>query len=208
MSKNLYKLLAFLLALGAAIFFYAKSTGNLTLPLPKSFQASQVVEQVTSTTLPVLQVTTSTHITNATVVRVVDGDTIIAKLDNEPKDFTIRLLGINTPEVVDPRKPVECFGREASDHAKHILLPGMRIDLEADPAADERDKYNRLLRNIILADGTDFNAQSVAEGYAYALTSFPLTPARKRELNKLQEDARLATRGLWSPTTCKGQKTL
>ncbi len=143
--------------------------------------------------------------TNAFVIRAVDGDTLLVRFDGETEESRIRLLGINTPETVDPRKPVECFGKEASKHM-HELVDGKRIRLDADPQADERDKYDRLLRNVFLDDGSDVNAAMVKDGYAYAYLSFPLTASRKRELKKLEEDARIAGRGLWNPNTCNGKK--
>lgn len=142
---------------------------------------------------------------NAKVVKVVDGDTLEAKLDGEDRVYKIRLLGINTPETVDPRRPVECFGKEASNKMKD-LATDKRIRLEADPQADERDKYGRLLRNAYLEDGTDVNAYMVCEGYAYAYLSYPLNAKRKKELKKLQEDAKIAKRGLWNPESCNGNK--
>lgn len=143
--------------------------------------------------------------TNAMIVRTVDGDTLVVKYDGQESEARVRLLGINTPEVVDPRKPVECFGKEASAHM-HAILDGKRIRLDEDPQADNIDKYGRLLRNVVLSDGTDVNAAMVRDGYAYAYLSFPLNPARKQELKKLENDARMAQRGLWSPMTCRGQK--
>lgn len=150
---------------------------------------------------------TSTQIaiisTNAAVVRVVDGDTIDIKLDAEPdKEYKVRLLGVNTPETVDPRRPVQCFGKQASDFTKKTLS-GKRIRLEADPQADERDKYDRLLRNIFLEDGTDFNALLVKDGYAQAYVSFPQNPARKVELRKLESEAKAAGAGMWAPGACQ-----
>src|SRR5579871_3898987 len=53
---------------------------------------------------------------SATVTYVVDGDTVDVQLESGNTE-RIRLIGIDTPETVDPRKPVQCFGREASDHA-------------------------------------------------------------------------------------------
>lgn len=149
-----------------------------------------------------LQVSEDTKIkTNATVTRVKDGDTFVVKLDGEGEEFTVRLLGVNTPETVDPRKPVECFGKEASQFTKSKLAD-QRVRLDADPQADERDKYGRLLRNATLADGTDFNASLVKEGYAYAYLSFPLAPARKAELKRLETEAREGKRGLWGDGAC------
>lgn len=134
-------------------------------------------------------------VTNATVTHVVDGDTIDVTLDTG-ETARIRMLGVNTPETVDPRRPVECFGKEASAFAKSTL-DGKRVRLDADPQADERDIYGRLLRNVTVEDGTDFNATLVREGYAYAYLSFPLDPVRKKQLSDLQKEAETEKRGLW-----------
>jgi micrococcal nuclease len=159
--------------------------------------SSSVVSIPVATSTPTIQ-------TNALVVRTVDGDTIEVRIDGEAQDQRVRLLGINTPETVDPRRPVQCFGKAASEYLK-TLLEGKRVLLKPDVLADERDKYNRLLRNVILEDGTDVNALMVREGYASAYLSFPLDPARKRELKDLEKDAKLKENGLWSPNTCNGR---
>jgi micrococcal nuclease len=143
--------------------------------------------------------------TNAVIVRHVDGDTVVAKMDGEQDEVKIRLLGVNTPESVDPRRPVECFGKEASAYTGK-RTEGKRVRLDADPQADNVDKYGRFLRTIVLEDGTDVNAELVREGYAYAYVSFPMTAARKTSLKKLQSEAEAAKRGLWNPKTCNGQK--
>lgn len=85
------------------------------------------------------------------VVDVVDGDTVKVRIGD--KTETLRLIGIDTPETVDPRKEVKCYGREASDRAK-AMLNGKSVYLESDPTQGERDKYNRLLRYVYLEDGT------------------------------------------------------
>lgn len=145
--------------------------------------------------------------TNALITRVVDGDTFEARLDGDDTVWKVRMLGINTPETVDPRRPVECYGKEASGHLKK-LLDGKRVRLESDEQADERDKYDRLLRNVILEDGTDVNAAMVRDGFAYAYLSFPLNKSRKQELKMLQELARASSAGLWSEATCGASLTL
>jgi len=66
----------------------------------------------------------------ASVVRVVDGDTVDVQFGDGTTD-RVRLIGIDTPEVVDPRKPVQCFGREASAHA-HDLLDGQAVSIVLD----------------------------------------------------------------------------
>jgi micrococcal nuclease len=81
-----------------------------------------------------------------TVINVVDGDTVDVRLDGGRTE-RIRLIGIDTPEVVDPRTAVQCFGREASAHA-HKLLDGQQVSLEMDPSQGERDIYGRLLAYV------------------------------------------------------------
>lgn len=179
------------------------------------YQTSKVASQAPSpqppivvhvTQVPPTSSSSSTRIvTNALVVRVVDGDTIEVRIDGGSEIEKIRLLGINTPESVDPRRPVQCFGKEASKFAKQ-LMEGKRITLKEDVQADDRDKYGRLLRNILLEDGTDVNALLIKEGYAYAYVSFPLNKDRKAEMRRLEQEARTAKRGLWSPETCDGMK--
>ena len=140
--------------------------------------------------------------TNAQVIKVADGDTITVVLDSEPdKEYKVRFLGVNTPETVDPRKPVECFGKQASDYTKSQLQDA-RILLKADPEADEIDKYGRILRNVYLEDGTDFCAKLIQMGYAYAYTTFPMNEQRKTELRVLEREAKEAGIGLWSDDAC------
>ena len=71
------------------------------------------------------------------VTKVVDGDTIAVEMNG--KKETVRLIGLDTPETVEPRKPVQCFGKQASDKAKEILS-GKRVRLEMDASQGERDK--------------------------------------------------------------------
>ncbi len=143
--------------------------------------------------------------TNATIARAVDGDTLIVRIDGEDAEKKVRLLGVNTPESVDPRRPVECFGKEASRFTAS-LADGKRARLEEDPQADDLDKYGRLLRNVILEDGTDLNLALVREGYAHAYVSYPQNKKRKTEIKRLQREAQANQRGLWNPKTCEGRK--
>jgi micrococcal nuclease len=77
----------------------------------------------------------------ATVVRVIDGDTVVVHIDG--KDEHVRLIGIDTPETVDPDKPVMCYGAEASGETKSLLPAGTVVRLVRDIEA--RDAYGRLL---------------------------------------------------------------
>lgn len=128
-----------------------------------------------------------------TVVRVVDGDTIVARLPGGEE--SIRLIGIDTPETVDPRKPVQCFGREASERTKALLPPGTAIRLERD--AEARDHFGRLLAYVHRADdGTFVNLALAEEGYAQPLT-IPPNVAYAARFAAAAADARQQGRGLW-----------
>lgn len=179
--------LAFLIYL----FFSGSPTDRPVVVDPQSAPSSTQSQEETSAVIE----------TNASVVRVVDGDTIVVRMDGQSQDVTVRLLGVNTPETVDPRRPVQCFGVEASSFM-HAILDGRRVRLEGDPEADEYDKYGRLLRNVIGENGMDVNARLVQDGYAYAYINFPQNKRRKTELRHLEEEAREAKRGLWDPETC------
>jgi endonuclease YncB( thermonuclease family) len=104
------------------------------------------------------------------ITHVSDGDTFSVRIAG--KTEAVRMIGIDTPETKDPRKPVQCFGKAASNKAKE-LLQGKTVRLEADPASDDRDKYHRLLRYAYLSDGTFYNQAMVQQGYAFAYTIFP-----------------------------------
>ncbi len=162
-----------------------------------------VAAPVASSSLPVIRLS-EPRPTNARVTRVVDGDTVDALPDGETKIVRIRMLGINTPESVDPRRPVECFGKEASRVLRE-RVEGQRVRLIEDPKADDRDRYGRLLRELAMEDGTDVNATLVAQGYAHAYLDFPLNKDRKAQLRRLEAEARAAERGLWDPRTCGGE---
>ncbi len=127
----------------------------------------------------------------ATVIRVVDGDTVIARFANGTSE-KIRLLGVDTPEVVDPRKPVQCFGHAASSFTKSQLT-GKRVMLELD--AEQRDKYGRLLAYIIL-NGHRYNDQLLERGFARFLV-IPPNGSHARTMLREELAAKAAGRGLW-----------
>lgn len=137
------------------------------------------------------------------VSSVVDGDTIKVNINGTTE--TLRLIGIDTPEVVDPRKPVQCFGVEASNKAKE-LLSGKSVRLEADPTQGERDTYGRLLRYVFTSDGTNFNKLMIQEGYAFEYT-YNLPYKYQTEFNQAESYARTNKLGLWADDTCAGVAT-
>lgn len=135
------------------------------------------------------------------VTDVVDGDTL--KINMGGTVETLRLIGIDTPETVDPRKPVQCFGTEASNRAK-ALLSGQKVRIEADSTQNTRDKYGRLLVYIYRDDGLFFNKSMVADGYAYEYT-YDKAYKYQAEFKAAQLAAQNGGKGLWSPTTCNGK---
>ncbi len=129
------------------------------------------------------------------VTHVNDGDTIIVRQQNGSEE-TVRLLGVDTPEVKDPRKPIQCFGEAASAHTKAVIPVGSSVRLAPDPDDTDRDKYGRLLRYVYLPDGTLYNAQLIKDGYGFAYTVFPIS--KLDEFKALEKEARTANRGLWA----------
>ncbi len=135
------------------------------------------------------------------VTKVTDGDTIHVQIGET--DEVIRLIGINTPETVDPRRPVQCFGKEASNRMKEIV-GGKIVRLEYDDSQSLRDAYDRLLAYVYLEDGQMVNRKMVAEGYAYEYTY--LRPYKyQKEFRELQRLADTSERGLWAPDNCDGK---
>ena len=123
------------------------------------------------------------------VVRVVDGDTLL--LDRKER---VRLIGVDTPETVDPRRPVERFGKEASAFTKR-MAEGEKVRLEYDQ--DRKDRFGRTLAYVYLEDGTFLNAEIVKQGYGHAYTRFPFKYLD--EFRDYEREAREAQRGLWKP---------
>lgn len=138
-----------------------------------------------------------------TIIEIVDGDTV--KVDYHGKTETVRLIGIDTPETVDPRETVQCFGQEASSRAKE-LLKGKSVQLESDTSQSDRDKYNRLLRYVLFEDSTNFNKQMIAEGFAYEYT-YQVPYKYQQDFKNAQTEASNTSKGLWSPSSCNGQRT-
>lgn len=132
------------------------------------------------------------------VLKVIDGDTINVEIDG--KSFPVRLIGINSPELKDPRKPVECFAKEASEKANQVLAE-KNVKLENDPTQTDKDKYDRLLRYVFLEDGINFNKMMIEEGFAFEYTYS--NPYKYQDEFKLaQKNAEENKRGLWADNAC------
>jgi micrococcal nuclease len=126
----------------------------------------------------------------ARVTRVVDGDTIEARIGDEVED--VRLIGIDTPETVKPGTPVQCFGPRAS-HFTHQRLEGRRVRLVF--GVERRDVYGRALAYVYLG-GRFFNPVLVRRGLARSLTIPPNDRFADR-FRRLELAAARTGRGLW-----------
>lgn len=186
-----------LLSLGLLVlafsFFGSLHTESVAPPAP-----SQVADVATS----IAEATTASPPPSNTypVVKVIDGDTLAVLMNGKP--VTLRLIGLDTPETVDPRKPVQCFGKAASDKAKE-LLSGKVVRLEFDASQGMLDKYGRTLAYVILPDGTLFNKYMIAAGYAHEYT-YNLPYKYQKEFKAAEKTAREEKRGLWADDTCAG----
>ena len=132
----------------------------------------------------------------ARVTRVVDGDTVVldtitvGRIDHSTFGRYARLIGINTPEIFGR---TECFGRIAADFTRRTLN-GRTVLIDFD--LDETDRYGRALVYIWLPDGTFFNAELAAEGYAVQET-VPPNVRYAGLFSRLVAQARERNLGLW-----------
>ena len=165
------------------------------------------VVAVLATTVPALALNVAPAVTAAPtfypVVKVVDGDTI--KVLRDGVTTTVRLIGADTPEVVDPRKPVQCFGSEASAEAKRLIAAsGDEVRLESDPTQAAYDQYGRLLAYAYLQDGTLLEEHLINTGFAREYTFKGSVYEFQPQFRAAQVAARASKLGLWSRATCNG----
>jgi micrococcal nuclease len=132
--------------------------------------------------------------TTATVTKVVDGDTIDVRYDGD--SHRVRLLNVNTPESVDPNKPVECLGPEASDWLEERLPVGTEVRLERDQ--ELRDRYDRELAAVFVGNEL-INAEIARAGYGVAM-SVGANVKYLPQVKAAQAEAESAGRGLYSTT--------
>lgn len=137
------------------------------------------------------------------VLDVVDGDTI--KVARGGAEVTVRILGMDTPETHDPRKPVQCFGPTAAARAGQ-LLAGRSVGLTRDPTQSVHDKYGRELDYVWLPDGTLYDWVMIRDGYAHEYTYHSPYEYRAAFV-AAQQQAKAARRGFWAASTCDGNTT-
>lgn len=126
------------------------------------------------------------------IERVIDGDTFTMKIGWH--EITVRMLGIDTPETVDPRKPAQCFGQEASDQTKS-LLNGKAVQLKFNPNREKKDKYGRYL-GYVYADDLFVNEFLLENGYAREYT-YGKPYIFQKNFREIEKTAKENKKGLW-----------
>lgn len=163
---------------GLALLWFSGSQTNLTQPVFSPIATGSAIFGIEGE--------------RAQVAKVVDGDTIEISTGQ-----TVRFIGIDTPETVDPRRPVGCFGKEASNETKS-LLSGKEIILQKD--ISEVDKYKRLLRLVYLpltnGETLFVNDYLVRQGFAKA-KAYPPDVRYEKQFFNAQEQAKKDKKGLW-----------
>ena len=138
------------------------------------------------------------------VLRVADGDTI--HINYNGKDEKVRFIGLDTPEIKDPRKPIQCFGREASTKMTE-LAENKKVRLEFDKTQSERDKYGRLLAFVYGEDNKNLAYEMIRQGYGNEYTYNSNPYKYQNEFKEAARKAREENKGLWAENTCAGDAT-
>jgi micrococcal nuclease len=129
---------------------------------------------------------------SARVTAVHDGDTITVRLDGHTEK--VRLVGIDSPELDDERQAYRDAAYAARDYARSRMA-GETVTLESEPRQADRDRYGRLLRYVLLRDGTNVNEELVRKGYAHVYDKFQFT--LKPRFKAAESEAKRENLGVW-----------
>ncbi len=149
----------------------------------------------------------------ATVVRVVDGDTVRVRLPGQVDEETLRLLCLDTEECrASGSKPQTPWGCAARDKARTVLSPGDEVTLEF-PGTESyetclrryRGNYGRLLVFLYKGD-VDYQSLMIREGYSpyYAKYGFAAFPAHHARYTAAERAAQRANVGVWNQQAVNG----
>lgn len=183
------------LAGGVAVIVGATVAGNEPTKAPTSVtstptQRARTTPIAVPTTVPGPPVPSTS---GCVVRRVVDGDTV--DVDCGAGKVRVRVIGIDTPETVDPRKPVQCYGPEASAQAKKLLPVGAAVQVTADPSQGRTDKYGRTLAYLSVG-GRDYGLQMIQGGWAREYT-YDTVYAKSSRYKRAEHVAEARKVGLW-----------
>jgi micrococcal nuclease len=175
-----------------------KITGNTRTVVTRN--AAVIVVAMTTFVTPVVVNAEPVAVT-ATVLRVVDGDTIDIRDDIRGR-LRIRVLGIDTPETKKPGYTVGCWGPEATAFAESNLVD-QRVAVVTDPTQDRTDRFGRTLAYLVKTDGWDYSVEAARAGTAHAYIYNGQPVQRNDAISAAEQQAKIARRGLWGPP-CNG----
>ena len=154
---------------------------------------------------------------SARITYVVDGDTIKVRAFGAARRFyTVRLIGIDTPETKRPGTPVQCGGKRATDSMFELAFAaptdtngdglldgsggsrGRRVTLRTDPSQDTFDRYGRLLAYVTTASGVDLGARQVARGWAAVYVYAGVPFGQVDRFRRAERLAHSGSRGVWA----------
>jgi micrococcal nuclease len=151
----------------------------------------------------------------ARITSVVDGDTVKVRAFDARRDFyTVRLIGIDTPETKRPGRPIECGGKQATSNMLTLAFTaprdtdgdalmdagggkGRRVTLTTDPTQDTFDRYRRLLAYVVTRSGTHLQIDQLTRGWAKVYV-FERRFRQHRRFRRARSAARAASHGVWS----------
>ena len=183
MKKQGFVLLGFVLTVFALVLLLRQPVQPAKSRMPAGTGSSSVSS--------VMLASSFSH-TQVHVLRVIDGDTLLVRMQ-DGKEERVRFIGINAPESVDPKRPVQCYGSEAN-RRMHELLDGKDIELVPEEK-DDRDVFGRLLRYVSLGS-IDIGAEMIQEGYAESYC-FKYPHPRCSGYEALERAAVSANVGMW-----------
>jgi micrococcal nuclease len=135
-------------------------------------------------------------------VEVIDGDTVA--IDGpQGERLRVRIIGIDTPETARGGQPAQCWAEEATRALRERIEHAEEVRLIPDPRVGERDRYGRLLRQVVV-DGVDVGEQLVAEGHAQRFAAVPAGSRVHDRYRWAEQRARSAGAGLWGSCASAG----
>lgn len=190
-DKFIVVLLAILVIAIASLLLFKPSYVNIVHTRPK---VNTVIQKTDSTPKAIKELPSKGPLR---VSRVIDGDTFT--LENGE---TIRLIGIDTPELHHSEIPVQRFAKEAADYLKN-MIEGLKVTLEFEPD-NLKDPYGRLLAYVYI-NGVFVNKEMIRRGYAYAYTRFPFK--HQQDFLEAEKEAIEKQYGLWNLSLRDGRIT-
>jgi micrococcal nuclease len=160
-------------------------------PTPATATATPTRQQPTTTTpAPKPTPGLAAEAALVPVVGVVDGDTLKVRVGGRTE--RLRVIGIDTPELASG----DCYAQQASSRMQS-LVQSKKVRLVADPTQANRDRYDRLLRHVLLADGRSVAQLLIAGGFGKEYT-YDRAYYGQGAYRKAQASAREKHLGIWS----------